>query len=85
MGNVAAYSLTGQSLVFTLFRSNCSQKSRSFVQTLVTGVSGGLATGFKRYDDAIADYFEAKARGLVTVVRQPGDDDIFGPRSEAEL
>ena len=56
---------------------------RSYVKTLVDGVSGATFTGFKVYDDAVEDYFEAKAAGLVRVVRNPGDERVFGPLSLA--
>ena len=60
-----------------------TQTCRSYVKTLVDGVSGATFTGFKVYDDAVEDYFEAKAAGLVRVVRNPGDERVFGPLSLA--
>ncbi|KIJ91641.1 hypothetical protein K443DRAFT_53805, partial [Laccaria amethystina LaAM-08-1] len=56
-----------------------------YVKPLVEGVSGGLAVGFKTHDAAMHDYLSAKRKGLVRVVRNPGDDILFGPRSEAEM
>ena len=60
-----------------------SQTPRSYVKTLVDGVSKATFTGFKVYDDAVEDYFEAKAAGLVRVVRDPGDELLYGPLSKA--
>ena len=58
---------------------------RSYVKTLVDGVSGATFTGFRIYDDAVEDYFEAKAAGLVRVVRNPGDELVYGPLSMAVM
>lgn len=57
----------------------------SYAKTLVDGVSKATFTGFKVYDDAVKDYFEAKAAGLVRVVRDPGDELIYGPLSKAVM
>ena len=62
-----------------------SQRPRSYVKTLVDGVSKATFTGFKVYDDAVEDYFEAKAAGLVRVVREPGDELLYGPLSKAVM
>ena len=43
------------------------------------------AGSFNTREAALQNYFEAKRLGLVKVSRLPGDEDIFGPISEAEL
>ena len=58
-------------------------ENRNFVTTLVSGVSGSSFKGFKSYQDAIEDYYEAKSRGSVCVEREPGDEAMFGPLSQA--
>lgn len=41
--------------------------------------------GFETYEDASADYFEARAQGWVKVVRLASNDEsIFGPIETAE-
>lgn len=49
------------------------------VSALTSGVSGAAQQSYKTYDEALDDYLDLKARGLVQVRRHPGDDGIFGP------
>jgi len=56
---------------------------RNFVTTLVSGVSGSSFSGFNSYQDAVKNYYEAKSRGCVRVEREPGDEAMFSPLSQA--
>ena len=56
---------------------------RSTVSALVIGTSGASYAGFKTAAEAYEDYFNAKAQGYVRVVRDYGDEAIFGPLSLA--
>ena len=87
LGDVAGCSLAGMSSFFatTSFKSLTSKKTRSTVKTLIDRVPGGLATGFRTYDEAVEDYNDAKARGFVRLERERGDDLVFGPRSQGVM
>lgn len=87
LGDVAGCSLAGKSTFFTTtsFKSLTLKKHRSTVKTLIDRVPGGLATGFRTYDEAVEDYNDAKARGFVRLEREPGDDLVFGPRSQGVM
>jgi hypothetical protein len=53
------------------------------VEPYVKNVSGATHKSFRAYDLALAYYLDAKAKHRVRVVRDPGDDIIYGPRSQA--
>ena len=52
---------------------------RTYTNALVSGILGNTFVGYYTYEDAIEEYEHAKAHGLIEVMRDPGDDDIFGP------
>jgi hypothetical protein len=52
---------------------------RDNVNHLVLGVSGGKYKGFSTKENAIQAYLRAKNNGEVRIVRNPGDDDKYGP------
>jgi hypothetical protein len=56
---------------------------RANVEPYVKKVSGATHKSFGTYDQALAYYLDAKAKHAVRVVRNPGDDVIYGPRSQA--
>ncbi|KIJ96213.1 hypothetical protein K443DRAFT_107586, partial [Laccaria amethystina LaAM-08-1] len=53
--------------------------------TLINRVPGGLATGFRTYNEAVEDYNDAKAWGFVRLVREPSDDLVFGPHLQGVM
>ena len=57
---------------------------RDNIELLVKKVSGSHYKSFPTHEQALTHYYEAKRNGRVEVIRNPGDDDIYGPRSEAE-
>ena len=50
---------------------------------LVRGVSDARYRGFSTREKATAYYLDAKDKGFVSVVRDPGDDALFGPLRDA--
>lgn len=50
---------------------------------LVSNILGARYKGFATLDAAKDYYFAAKSVGKVWIVRDPGDDQVFGPESEA--
>lgn len=54
-----------------LFRDNVSR--------LVLGVSGAKFKGFPTQEKAKQAYRSAKQNGQVRIVRNPDDDEIYGP------
>ena len=53
------------------------------VEPYVKNVSGARHKSFRTHDQALSYYLDAKAEHRVCVVRNPDDDAIYGPRSEA--
>lgn len=56
---------------------------RDNVKPLVTGVTGAHYKRFSTEDEAIRAYLDAKKGGLLVIIRDPDDDEIYGPRSDA--
>ena len=56
---------------------------RDNVLPLVSNVSGARYRGFATLETAKDYYLNAKRMGKVQIVRDPGDDQVFGPESEA--
>ena len=56
---------------------------RDNVTPLISGVSGARYRGFGTHQQAAKFYLDAKENGLVRVVRDPGDDEFFGPLCDA--
>jgi hypothetical protein len=46
-------------------------------------VSGNCHKSYATYPEAFYAYADLKERGLVRVVRKPGDEILFGPDEEA--
>jgi hypothetical protein len=59
------------------------QGCRAIVYQLVIGIAGSRYTGFRTYEGAYWDYHTAKKDGKVRLVRDPGDEYIFGPLTRA--
>lgn len=53
------------------------------VEPLIKGVSGCRHKSFATHDEALIFYLNAKANNRVRIVRNPGDDAMYGPRSQA--
>ena len=57
--------------------------SRANVEPYVKNVSSATHKSFRIYDQALAYYSDANGKGRVRVVRNPGDDVKYGPKSKA--
>lgn len=57
--------------------------TRDNVQPLVKHVPDARYQGFSTHEAAQEYYLSAKALRKVRFVRNPGDDEIYGPRDEA--
>lgn len=53
------------------------------VEPLVRGVHGARHKSFPTYSLAQEFYCGAKTLGKVRIVRDPGDEEIYGPMSDA--
>ncbi|KIJ90577.1 hypothetical protein K443DRAFT_116395, partial [Laccaria amethystina LaAM-08-1] len=53
------------------------------VEPLIKKVSGARHKSFRTHDEALTFYLDAKTQSKVRVVRNPGDDCIYGPISQA--
>jgi Caulimovirus viroplasmin len=56
---------------------------RDNVYPLINRVSGARFKGFPTHEQAEIFYQQAKENGLVSLVRDPGDDVLFGPSHNA--
>lgn len=56
---------------------------RDQVLTLISQVSDARYRAFKTHAQALSFYMDAKEKGFVKVVRDPGDDALFGPSHKA--
>ena len=56
---------------------------RDNVAPLIARVSGARFKAFSTHNQATRFYLHAKENGLVRVVRDPGDDVLFGPLRNA--
>lgn len=56
---------------------------RNFVASLVNGVPHNRYKGYRNLSDARRSFYELKARGLITVQREDGEEDTFGPLETA--
>jgi hypothetical protein len=56
---------------------------RDKVTPFICGVSGARHKGFATHEQAAKFYLHAKENGLVSVVRDPGDEEFFGPLPDA--
>ena len=74
-------------MVIKAFLARCGganiSSHRENVFLLIDGVSGARFKGFPTHEQAAAFYFETKENGLVKVIRDPGDDMLFGPLHNA--
>lgn len=57
--------------------------NRPYVQSLTSGVSGNCHKSYVTHDEALRVYQEMKAKGLVRVIRDPGDEYHFGSIEDA--
>jgi len=57
--------------------------NRDKVTPFIHGVSGAWYKGFATHEQAAKFYLGAKEKGLVSIVRDPGDDKLFGPLRDA--
>lgn len=57
--------------------------SRPYVHSLTSGVSGSCQKSYVTYDEALGVYRDLKANGLIRVVRDRGDESVFGPIEDA--
>jgi len=57
---------------------------RDNIEPLVKKVSGSHYKSFLTHEQALTHYSDTKRSGQVEVIRDPGDDLIYGPRPEVE-
>ena len=57
--------------------------NRDLVEPLIRGVHGTRHKSFPTHSLAQEYYQGAKTLGKVGIVRDPGDDEIYGPMSDA--
>ena len=57
--------------------------SRENVEPLIRHVSNARFKGFSTYDKAVEFYLDAKQMNKVRIVRDPGDDEKYGPIEDA--
>lgn len=57
--------------------------NRPYVQSITSGVSGNCQKSYTTYDEAWEVYQDLKASGLVRIIRNRGDEDLFGPVEDA--
>ena len=50
---------------------------------VINGVAHARYRGFSTHSEALEYYESQKASGVVVIDRNPGDDEIFGPRDDA--
>jgi Caulimovirus viroplasmin len=67
--------LTHDSFLFDL--------NRPYVQSLTSGVTGGCQKSYPTYNEALSVYREIKGKGLVQIIRDPGDEIFFGSIEDA--
>jgi hypothetical protein len=60
-----------------------SPLTRDNVERLISQVPNSRHKGFSTREEAEQYYLGAKSLGKVRSVRNPGDDEVFGPRDEA--
>jgi hypothetical protein len=53
-----------------------------YVVTVGSRVSGAQHRSFSTHEAAMAFYLDVKKNHLVSVVRDPGDDALFGPSND---
>ena len=68
---------------FNTWQANTTSH-RDNIEPLVKKVSGSRYKSFPTREQVLTHYSEAKENRQVEVIRNPGDDEIYGPRSEAE-
>ena len=52
---------------------------RDNVEPLIKQVSGALHKSFRTHNEVLTFYLDTKRKSKVCVVRNPGDDYIYGP------
>lgn len=73
------------SFVCVIFRLKNMFLIRDKVKPLIDYVSGARFKSYPTRDEAAAAYKHDKSMGLVRIVRDPGDDEIYGPMFYAIL
>lgn len=58
---------------------------RDNVEPLIKQVSGARHKSFRTHNEVLTFYLDAKRKSKVRVVRNPGDDYIYGPSSQAMM
>lgn len=71
------------SLNFDTWLAN-ARSHRDNIELLVKKVSGSCYKSFPTHKQVLAHYSDAKRKRQVEVIRDPRDDEIYGPRMEAE-
>jgi hypothetical protein len=82
LANVLEY-LTAGCTLYSYPYYDLSVPNRPYVQSLTSGVSGNCQKSYATYDEALGVYQDLKVNGLVRIVRNRGDENIFGPVEDA--
>jgi hypothetical protein len=57
--------------------------NRDNIVPMINGVSGAHFRGFSTHEAALEHYLNVKGNGRVKIVRNPGDEEQFGPLDKA--
>lgn len=69
--------------LFLCLLTDTLHPSRENVEPLIHGVSNARFKGFPTYDMAEEFYLDAKRMNKIKIVRDPGDDEKYGPIENA--
>jgi hypothetical protein len=75
--------MSGKQCVLILIYGSLMTYHRDNVIPYISGVTGARYKGFTTHEQAARFYLDAKQSSLVSVVRDPGDDEFFGPLRDA--
>jgi hypothetical protein len=81
--NVLVFLTAGSSVFLRITLVVHSGLDRPHVQSLTSGVSGSCQKSYATYSEAFTIYQELKAKGLVRIIRDPGDEIFFGHTEDA--
>ena len=71
-------STIGSQLCFLLLLVTHPCIKRLYVHSLTSGVTGSCQKSYRTYSEASSVYQEIKVKGLLKIIRDPGDEVHFG-------
>jgi hypothetical protein len=78
LANVLVCLTAGSSVVSSQRSSDSLDLNRPYVQSLTSGMSRSCQKSYSIYSEALSVYQNIKAKGLVWIIRDPGDETFFG-------